>query len=45
MQCFTCMFHNKEKYLKLLYSEIRDISLVKYDSYYINYLSTKVRFI
>lgn len=22
MQCFTCMFHNKEKYLKLLYSEL-----------------------
>lgn len=25
MQCFICMFHNKEKYLKLLYSELRDI--------------------
>lgn len=47
MQCFACMFYNKEKYLKLLYSELRkrDIHLVKYDSYCTNYVSTKLRFI
>lgn len=24
MQCFVCMFHNKEKDIKLLYSELRE---------------------